>query len=150
MSDQVACFTAEPTVAQLVPECDHMRLGNTIQVRGTCDPHSLDEIPDRPAVGRACVLGRKVREPETLGRHDLERILIVEITRLNRPHQLETRKKPTGSDGIMIQWPHGGAITNPSSLFNLSEHLDRMSKDGDPLEVLEVTVDIALCRAVWL
>ena len=31
---------------------------------------------------------------------------------------------------------------NPESLFSLSFHLERLSKDGDPLEVLERTVDI--------
>ncbi|MEM8821396.1 MAG: IS5/IS1182 family transposase, partial [Pseudomonadota bacterium] len=28
-----------------------------------------------------------------------------------------------------------------AGLFGLSEHLERLSKDGDPLEVLEATVD---------
>ena len=30
---------------------------------------------------------------------------------------------------------------HPSSLFSLSEHLDRLSRDGDPLEVLGEAVD---------
>ena len=33
--------------------------------------------------------------------------------------------------------------------FSLSEHLDRISKDGDPLEVLEATVDFDYFRG-WL
>ena len=35
---------------------------------------------------------------------------------------------------------------NLESLFALSEHLERLSKDGDPLEVLDVTVDFAYFR----
>lgn len=38
---------------------------------------------------------------------------------------------------------------NPSSLFSLSDHLERLSKDGDPLEVLDATVDFEYFR-VWL
>ena len=38
---------------------------------------------------------------------------------------------------------------NPSSLFSLSEHLERLSNDGDPLEVLNATVDFEYFRA-WL
>lgn len=38
---------------------------------------------------------------------------------------------------------------NPESLFSLSEHLERLSKDGDPLEVLERTVDFEYFRT-WL
>jgi len=38
---------------------------------------------------------------------------------------------------------------DPSSLFSLSDHLERLSKDGDPLEVLERTVDFEYFR-VWL
>ena len=38
---------------------------------------------------------------------------------------------------------------NPSSLFSLSDHLKRLSKDGDPLEVLDATVDFEYFRA-WL
>ena len=38
---------------------------------------------------------------------------------------------------------------NPESLFSLSEHLDRLSKDGDPLEVLDATVDFEYFRS-WL
>ena len=30
---------------------------------------------------------------------------------------------------------------HPRSLFSLAEHLERLSKDGDPLEVLAGTVD---------
>lgn len=30
---------------------------------------------------------------------------------------------------------------NPESLFSLSDHLERLSKEGDPLEVLDATVD---------
>ncbi len=30
---------------------------------------------------------------------------------------------------------------NPNSLFSLSDHLEKLSKDGDPLEVLGATVD---------
>ena len=37
----------------------------------------------------------------------------------------------------------------PESLFSLSEHLDRLSEDGDPLEVLDATVDFAYFRG-WL
>ena len=32
------------------------------------------------------------------------------------------------------------------SLFGLSEHLERLSKTGDPLEVLEATVDFEQCE----
>ena len=38
---------------------------------------------------------------------------------------------------------------NPISLFSLSEHLERLSKDGDPLEVLDATVDFEYFRD-WL
>ena len=38
---------------------------------------------------------------------------------------------------------------NPESLFSLSEHLDRLSEDGDPLEVLDATVDFDYFRG-WL
>lgn len=38
---------------------------------------------------------------------------------------------------------------NPSSLFSLSDHLDRLSQDGDPLEVLDATVDFEYFRG-WL
>ena len=38
---------------------------------------------------------------------------------------------------------------NPSSLFSLTEHLERLSKDGDPLEVLDETVDFEYFRG-WL
>lgn len=36
-----------------------------------------------------------------------------------------------------------------AGLFGLSEHLERLSRDGDPLEVLEATVDFAHFRG-WL
>ncbi len=35
---------------------------------------------------------------------------------------------------------------HPSSLFSLSDHLSRLSKDGDPLEVLDGTVDFERFR----
>ena len=35
---------------------------------------------------------------------------------------------------------------DPMSLFSLSDHLERLSKDGDPLEVLEATVDFEYFR----
>ena len=36
------------------------------------------------------------------------------------------------------------------SLFGLSEHLERLSKTGDPLEVLEATVDFEhFCTRRW-
>ena len=35
------------------------------------------------------------------------------------------------------------------SLFSLSEHLERLSQDGDPLEVLDATVDFEYLRG-WL
>ncbi|MEP4033357.1 transposase [Roseibium polysiphoniae] len=38
---------------------------------------------------------------------------------------------------------------NPMSLFSLSEHLERLSKDGDPLAVLSATVDFEYFRD-WL
>ena len=38
---------------------------------------------------------------------------------------------------------------NPESLFCLSDHLERLSKDGDPLEVLDATVDFEYFRG-WL
>ncbi|MEO0923001.1 MAG: transposase, partial [Pseudomonadota bacterium] len=38
---------------------------------------------------------------------------------------------------------------NPKSLFSLTEHLERLSKDGDPLEVLDETVDFEYFRG-WL
>ena len=38
---------------------------------------------------------------------------------------------------------------DPSSLFSLSDHLERLSKDGDPLETLERTVDFEYFRS-WL
>lgn len=38
---------------------------------------------------------------------------------------------------------------NPESPFSLSEHLERLSKDGDPLEVVERTVDFEYFQG-WL
>ena len=38
---------------------------------------------------------------------------------------------------------------NPNSLFSLNDHLEQLSKDGDPLEVLEATVDFDYFRG-WL
>jgi IS5 family transposase len=38
---------------------------------------------------------------------------------------------------------------NPESLFSLNDHLERLSRDGDPLEVLERTVDFDYFRS-WL
>jgi IS5 family transposase len=38
---------------------------------------------------------------------------------------------------------------NPNSLFSLAEHLEKLSKDGDPLEVLSATVDFEYFRT-WL
>jgi transposase, IS5 family len=38
---------------------------------------------------------------------------------------------------------------NPNSLFGLTEHLEKLSKDGDPLEVLDATVDFEYFRG-WL
>lgn len=38
---------------------------------------------------------------------------------------------------------------DPKSLFSLSDHLDALSKEGDPLEVLQQTVDFEYFRA-WL
>lgn len=38
---------------------------------------------------------------------------------------------------------------NPNSLFSLSDHLEQLSKDGDPLEVLDGTVDFEYFRT-WL
>lgn len=38
---------------------------------------------------------------------------------------------------------------NPNSLFSLTDHLVKLSKDGDPLEVLAATVDFEYFRD-WL
>ena len=38
---------------------------------------------------------------------------------------------------------------DPKSLFSLNDHLERLSKDGDPLEVLASTVDFEYFRT-WL
>ena len=38
---------------------------------------------------------------------------------------------------------------NPSSLFGLSDHLEALSRHGDPLEVLDATVDFEYFRG-WL
>jgi transposase, IS5 family len=38
---------------------------------------------------------------------------------------------------------------DPKSLFSLNDHLERLSKDGDPLEVLASTVDFEYFRG-WL
>lgn len=38
---------------------------------------------------------------------------------------------------------------NPMSLFSLSDHLERLSKDGDPIETLKRTVDFEYFRG-WL
>ena len=38
---------------------------------------------------------------------------------------------------------------NPSNLFGLSDHLEALSKHGDPLEVLDATVDFEYFRG-WL
>ena len=37
----------------------------------------------------------------------------------------------------------------PSSLFGLSDHLEALSRHGDPLEVLDATVDFEYFRAGW-
>lgn len=37
----------------------------------------------------------------------------------------------------------------PSNLFGLSDHLEALSKHGDPLEVLDATVDFEYFRG-WL
>ena len=42
---------------------------------------------------------------------------------------------------------------HPRSLFSLAEHLERLSKDGDPLEVLAATVEFERFRPLlikWL
>lgn len=36
----------------------------------------------------------------------------------------------------------------PRSLFSLSEHLERLSKDGDPLEALAATVEFERFRSL--
>lgn len=38
---------------------------------------------------------------------------------------------------------------DPKSLFSLSDHLDALSKDGDPLEILQETVDFEYFRCGW-
>lgn len=38
---------------------------------------------------------------------------------------------------------------NPNSLFSLTDHLEKLSMDGDPLEVLAATVDFEYFRT-WL
>lgn len=38
---------------------------------------------------------------------------------------------------------------DPKSLFSLSDHLEALSKEGDPLEILQQTVDFEFFRA-WL
>ena len=38
---------------------------------------------------------------------------------------------------------------DPQSLFSLNDHLEALSKDGDPLEVLQETVDFEYFRG-WL
>lgn len=38
---------------------------------------------------------------------------------------------------------------NPESLFSLSDHLERLSKDGNPLEALAATIDFEYFRG-WL
>lgn len=38
---------------------------------------------------------------------------------------------------------------DPKSLFSLNDHLEMLSRHGDPLEVLERTVDFEYFRA-WL
>lgn len=38
---------------------------------------------------------------------------------------------------------------DPKSLFSLNNHLERLSKDGDPLEVLDATIDFEYFRG-WL
>jgi IS5 family transposase len=58
-------------------------------------------------------------------------------------------QEPRLDNGIVIHLRHGGAAMNPESLFSLSDHLERLSKDGDPLEVLEATVDFEYFRG-WL
>ncbi|MEM9146944.1 MAG: LysR family transcriptional regulator [Pseudomonadota bacterium] len=51
-----------------------------------------------------------------------------------------------GSGGVSGS---GGCIIRQAGLFGLSEHLERLSKDGDPLDVLEATVDFEYVRP-WL
>ncbi|GLJ00582.1 hypothetical protein Sbs19_44000 [Sphingobium sp. BS19] len=40
-------------------------------------------------------------------------------------------------------------MVDPKSLFSLSDHLEALSKEGDPLEILQQTVDFEFFRA-WL
>jgi transposase len=49
----------------------------------------------------------------------------------------------------MIHFVYGGVVMNPNSLFSLADHLERLSKDGDPLEVLDATVDFEYFRG-WI
>lgn len=39
---------------------------------------------------------------------------------------------------------------HPRSLFSLAEHLERLSKDGDPLEVLAETVEFERFRPILI
>jgi len=48
----------------------------------------------------------------------------------------------------MIHVPHG-VVMKPCSLFGLADHLEKLSKDGDPLEVLDATVEFEYFRT-WL
>ena len=49
----------------------------------------------------------------------------------------------------MVDWGYRGTVMKPESLFSLSEHPGRLSEDGDPLEVLDATVDFEYFRG-WL
>jgi len=40
-------------------------------------------------------------------------------------------------------------VMDPKSLFSLNDHLEMLSRHGDPLEVLERTVDFE-CFQAWL
>jgi hypothetical protein len=66
--------------------------------------------------------------------------------------QLDTRKNSGGFGALMIHragshWRR--SAMDPKSLFSLNDHLEMLSRHGDPLEVLERTVDFEYFR-VWL
>lgn len=64
---------------------------------------------------------------------------------------VDARKNLSDLARIWFPWPgllRGDAMGQPG-LFGLSDHLERLSRDGDPLEVLAATVDFEYFRG-WL
>lgn len=69
--------------------------------------------------------------------------LLIDAPCAGHPHQ------PIRVAGFMVHWlrrDRGSGIMEQRSLFGLAEHLGKLSGHGDPLEVLDATVDFEYFR----